>query len=163
MPKYRLQALLEIREQSKKEAEEAFASANQTLAAEKQRLLDEQARLKEMTEDRYARREEYARKLATGEMKVTDQSNAYRYLERLKEREAQQQLVIDGQQEQVREAEKAVRKRQEELVEAARDLEALVKHRDKWLAEVRKERMMKEEDALDEIGQTIFQQRRRQS
>lgn len=161
MPQYRLQVLLDLRERAKKMAEEAFAEATQVLADEKVRLEEERTLMQEMIEDRHERRAEYARKLTTGEMRVTDQSNAYKFIERLKEREADQQIVVDGQQEQVREAEKEMRLRQQELIEAARDHEALVKHRDKWLEEVKRERMMKEEDAMDEIGQTIFQQRLR--
>lgn len=159
MPTYRLQALLEIRERAKKEAEEIFAQATQALREEQDKLAAEERRLEEMIEDRHRRRESYARQLASGEMKVTDQSNAYRYIERLKEKEAEQQTVIDAQREQVREAEKEMRRCQAALVEAARELEALVKHKEKWAEQVKRERMMREENIMDEIGQTIFQQR----
>ncbi|MEO1230935.1 MAG: flagellar export protein FliJ [Myxococcota bacterium] len=158
MPKYRLQTLLELRERAKKEAEEAFAYAMQRLNEEKERLRQEQETLERMVEDRHRRREEYARKLASGEMKVTDQSAAYRYIDRLKEREVEQQTVIDAQQEQVREAEKEVQRAQEALVAATQDLKALEKHKENWEAEVRRERMLREEGVMDEIGQAIFQQ-----
>lgn len=158
MAKYRLQALLEIRERAKKEAEELFAQAMQYLAEEKERLRQEEELLEQMIADRHRRREDYAQKLATGEMKITDQSNAYRYIERLKEKEVEQQTVIDAQQEQVREAEKEVRRAQEALVLATQDLKALEKHKEKWEEEVRKERQMREENIMDEIGQSIFQQ-----
>ena len=162
MPKYRLQVLLEIRERAKKEAEENFAQAMRELAEEEQRLQQEKDLLEQMIADRHRRREDYSRKLASGEMKVTDQSNAYRYIERLKERELEQQAVIDAQQERVREAEKEVKRAQAALVEATQALKALEKHKEKWAKQVRKERMAREEDTLDEIGQTIFQQRLRE-
>ncbi len=161
MPQYRLQTLLEIRERAKKEAEEAFALAMRQLADEEARLKEEEDHLERMIEDRHRRRAEYARQLASGEMKITDQSNAYRYIDRLKEKEIEQQTVIDAQRAQVREAEKAVKRAQEILVTATQDMKALEKHKEKWAEEVRRERMMKEEDALDEIGQSIFQQRLR--
>lgn len=158
MPKYRLQTLLEIRERAKKEAEEAFALAMQALEREKDRLREEEESLERMVADRHRRREEYARKLASGEMKVTDQSAAYRYIDRLKEREVDQQTVIDAQREQVREAEKELLRAQEALVAATQDLKALEKHKENWQAEVRRERMIREEGVMDEIGQAIFQQ-----
>ena len=91
-------------------------------------------------------------------MKVTDQSAAYRYIERLKEREAEQSARIDGQKEAVREAEKVLKRAQDALVVATQELKALQKHKEKWAEEVKRERMMREEDQMDEIGQTIFNQ-----
>jgi flagellar export protein FliJ len=158
MPKYRLQTLLELRERAKKDAEEVFAQALQQLAEEEARLREEEENLERMIEDRHRRREEYARKLASGEMKVTDQSNAYRYIERLKEKEVEQQTVIDAQKEQVREAEKEVKRAQDALVLANQELKALEKHKEKWEEEVKRERMLREENAMDELGQSIFQQ-----
>ena len=116
-----------------------------------------------MVQDRLRRREEYARKLAAGEMKVTDQAAAYRFIDRLKEDEADQKGKIDSQKERVREAEKNVQKKQTALVEATRDLKALEKHREKWAKAVRRERALKEEDQLDEIAQTIHRVNSRES
>lgn len=158
MPKYRLQTLLEMRERAKKEAEEVFGHAMQALREEEARLQQEEDNLERMIEDRHRRRDEYARQLASGEMKVTDQSNAYRYIERLKEKEVEQQTVIDAQKEQVREAEKEVKRAQEALLEATQELKALEKHKEKWAEAVKRERMMREENTMDEVGQAIFQQ-----
>lgn len=161
MPTYRLQTLLEIREREKKAAEEVLVEAQRLLAEEEARLREEEETLERMIADRHRRREEYARQLASGEMKITDQSNAYRYIERLKERELEQQTVIDAQREQVREAEKEVQRAREELVVANQNLKALEKHKEKWAEEVKRERMLREEGVMDEVGQAIFQQRRK--
>ena len=161
MPKYRLQALLEIRERAEEEAKEHFARAQQRLRQEEQTLKQFEDELEQMIEDRHRRRQEYANKLASGEMKITDQSAAYRFIDRLKEREAEQKGKIDGQREMVYEAEKALKRAQDELVAATQDLKALVKHKENWEKKLKKERQMKEEDNLDEIAQTIYQQRQR--
>lgn len=158
MATYRLQALLGIRERAEEAAKEVFANAMNALAKEKQTLQDMEDELVRMIEDRKRRREEYSQKLASGEMKVTDQSAAYRFIERLKEREAEQAARIDGQKEAVREAEKVLKRAQDALVLATQDLKALQKHKEKWAEEVKRDRMMREEDMMDEIGQTIFQQ-----
>lgn len=158
MATYRLQALLGIRERAEEAAKEVFAHAMNALAKEKQTLQEMEDELVRMIEDRKRRREEYSQKLASGEMKVTDQSAAYRFIERLKEREAEQAARIDGQKEAVREAEKVLKRAQDALVAATQDLKALQKHKEKWAEEVKRDRMMREEDMMDEIGQTIFNQ-----
>lgn len=159
MAVYRLQALLGIRERAEESAKEAFANAMAALSREKQALKELEDELQRMIADRKRRREEYSQKLASGEMKVTDQSSAYRFIERLKEKEAEQQARIDGQKEQVREAEKALKRAQDVLIVATQDLKALQKHKEKWAEEVKRERQQREEDNLDEIAQTIYSRR----
>lgn len=158
LPQYRLQTLLEMRERAEEEAKNAFAEAMSLLHQEEAFLKELQDELERMVEDRKRRRQEYADKLASGEMKITDQSAAYRFIDRMKEMEQEQQGRIDAQREAVREAEKVVKRAQEALVVASQELKALEKHKEKWAEEVKKERMAKEEAVMDEIGQTIFQQ-----
>ena len=160
MAKYRLQALLEIRERAEEEAKNAFADATRALKDEEDTLKALEDELESMIEDRKRRRKEYADKLASGEMKVTDQTAAYRYIDRMKEMEQEQRGKIDGQRENVREAEKHLRLAQEALMQATQDLKALVKHKEKWAEELKKQRQMREEENLDEIAQVIFNQQR---
>ncbi|MBK8012952.1 MAG: hypothetical protein IPK13_16550 [Deltaproteobacteria bacterium] len=156
---YRLQALLQIRERAEEQAKEAFARAVQQVREEEAFLKELEAELQRMIEDRHRRRKEYSDKLASGQMKILDQAAASRFVERLKELEAEQQGRIDGQRDTVREAEKLAKRAQDALVEASQDLKALVKHKEKWMEERRRERMMKDEEMLDEIAQTIHQQK----
>jgi flagellar export protein FliJ len=156
MATYRLQTLLGIRERAEEAAKEVFANAMNALAREQKAQADMEDELQRMIADRKRRREEYSQKLASGEMKITDQSAAYRYIDRLKEKEAEQAAKIDAQKEVVREAEKAVKRAQDALIVATQDLKALEKHKEKWIEEVKRDRAMREEDQMDEIGQTIF-------
>lgn len=156
MAEYRLKTLLEMRERAEEAAKEVFARAMAQLRQEEQRLKDLEEELERMIEDRKRRRAEYAQKLATGEMKVTDQASAYRYIERLKEKESEQKGRIDGQREHLREAEKVVKRAQDALIQATQDLKALQKHKEKWQEELKKARQQREEDNLDEIAQTIY-------
>ena len=159
-PKYRLQALLEIRERAEQEAKDAFAAATTALRQQEELLQEMKDELDRMIEDRHRRREEYSQKLASGEMKITDQSSAYRFIDRMKERETEQEYAIEGQRENVRNAEKELKVAQDELIRATQDLKALQKHQEKWLEQIKKERAQKEADAMDEIGQVIFNQRK---
>jgi flagellar export protein FliJ len=160
MPHYRLQTLYEIKERKEKEAKDAFAAAQAALRQQEKLLEDMKAELERMIQDRHRRREEYSQKLASGEMKITDQSAAYRFIERLKEKEKEQELKIEGQKEQVRFAEKEVKRAQDAFIVATQDLKALQKHKEKWLADWKKEMAMKEEDVMDEVGQVIFNAKR---
>ncbi|MBI4821031.1 MAG: hypothetical protein HY791_32525 [Deltaproteobacteria bacterium] len=161
MPKYRLEVLLEMRQRAEDDAKTVFGEAQKALRLEEKKLKEEEDMLERMIEDRKRRREEYSRKLASGEMKVTDQSSANRFLDRMKEKESEQKDRIEAQREQVRHAEKDVKKAQDALIEATQALKALQKHKENWEKEVKKERAAKEEDNLDEIGQVIFNQRRK--
>ncbi len=160
MAKYRLQALVEIRERAEEEAKNSFAEATQALRAEEDTLKELEDELEAMIADRLRRREDYAQKLASGEMKVTDQAAAYRYIDRMKEQEQEQRGKIDGQRENVRDAEKHLKLAQDALIEATQDLKALEKHKEKWAAAIKKKRQLAEEDNLDEIAQVIFTQKK---
>ena len=161
LPPYRLQTLLEMRERAEEEAKNVFAKAMAQLNEEKRIQKEMEDELQRMIEDRKRRRQEYADKLASGEMKITDQASAYRFIDRMKEMEQEQQGRIDGQRENVREAEKVLKRAQDALIQATQDLKALQKHKEKWADEVKREMALKEEDMLDEIGQTIFSQQNR--
>jgi flagellar export protein FliJ len=161
LPPYRLQTLLEIRERAEEEAKNAFAKAMAQLHEEQRIQKEMEDELQRMIEDRKRRRREYADKLQSGEMKITDQSAAYRFIDRMKEMEQEQQGRIDGQRENVREAEKLLKRAQDALIVATQDLKALLKHKEKWAEEIKREMALKEEDMLDEIGQTIFSQNSR--
>jgi flagellar export protein FliJ len=161
LPPYRLQTLLEMRERAEEEAKNVFAKAMAQLHEEQRIQKEMEDELQRMIEDRKRRRQEYADKLASGEMKITDQASAYRFIDRMKEMEQEQQGRIDGQRENVREAEKLVKRAQDALIVATQELKALQKHKEKWADEVKREMALKEEDMLDEIGQTIFSQNSR--
>lgn len=157
---YRLHALLQLRERDEEMAKRAFADAVRHLRAQEDVLKELERELERMVEDRENRRQTYAAKLASGEMKITDQVNISRFIDRLRARERAQQDAIDRQHENVRTAEEGRRRAQEGLVKATRDLKALLKHKEKWQGERRRARQLKEEDMLDEVAQTIFRKQR---
>src|SRR5262245_40688433 len=125
LPPYRLQTLLEMRERAEEEAKAAFARAMAHLHEEQRLQKEMEDELMRMVEDRKRRRQEYADKLASGEMKVTDQASAHRFIDRMKELEQEQQGRIDGQRENVREAEKLLKRAQDALIQATQELKAL--------------------------------------
>ena len=159
-PVYRLQAVLQLREHEEEAAKRAFADALNHLRQQEQVLQNLEQELERMVEDRKRRRDAYTKKLASGELKVTDQSNASRYIDRLREHEQEQQGLIDGQQENVRNAERGRQRAQENLMEATRNVKTLLKHKEKWQEARKRTRQLKEDDMLDEIAQTVFRKQR---
>ena len=162
MPPYRLQTLIEMRERAKKEAEQAFSDAVKAL--EKERL-----ELQRMEQELVTRKAERKQKvmaylqqvMAKGNAGVSGFNQMNRYEERLKDEEAQLALEIERQKEAVRSAEKLVEQRRYVMAEAAKELKAIEKHKEKWQKEVKDERQKREEMTQEEIGNTLFLMRQR--
>ena len=156
---YRLKALLGIRERKKEEAEQHLARCLAALRQEEERLREMEEELERMIANREAKRREYSEKAMRGEMQAQSAVSANVFIERLKEKEEQQKYAIEGQIQVVEQRTEDVAEAQQELVVAAQELKALEKHREKWEEEVKRERMIKEEQSFDEIAQTIYMNR----
>ena len=159
MPKkeqYRLQTLLGLRENTKNEAERHLGECLAALEKEKERLEFMEKELQQMVAKRTARIREYSEKQMRGEMSAQAVISANSYIERLKEQEEAQQEAIDGQEEVVNARKADVKDARDKLIVANQDLKALEKHKEKWEKKIKREAQMKEEEALDELAQTIF-------
>jgi flagellar export protein FliJ len=159
---YRLQVLLEMRENAKKAAEENLGRAMAEHKAEQERQRAMEKELERMIAKRDAKKREYAEKAMRGEMAAQGAISANLYIERLKEQEQLQENAIEGQKQVVAQKAEAVEIAREELVRATQDLKALEKHREKWQEEIKREREAKEAETQDEIAQTVFLGRQRE-
>ena len=155
-PDYRLQTLLGLREKAKDEAERHLGDCLRILKEEEERLEEMRAELRRMIASREAKSRDYAEKQMRGEMSAQAVISANSYIERLKEQEEAQQEAIDGQQEVVNARKADVKDARDKLIVANQDLKALEKHKEKWEKKIKREAQMKEEEALDELAQTIF-------
>jgi flagellar export protein FliJ len=159
MPAYRLQALLDIRTRAEDEAKEAFSAAVKAAEKEKQALAGLQKDLERRKVERKAKVAAFLQEVTAKGAGVGGFQQMHRFEQRLKDEEAQLALEIDRQREVVAQAEKLVEQRRAEMAEAAKERKAIEKHRDTWKAEVRKERMAREELNQEEIGNTLHLQR----
>ena len=155
-PDYRLQTLLGLREKAKDEAERHLGDCLRILKEEEERLEEMRAELRRMIASREAKSRDYAEKQMRGEMSAQAVISANSYIERLKEQEEAQQEAIDGQQEVINARKADVKDARDKLIVANQDLKALEKHKEKWEKKIKREAQMKEEEALDELAQTIF-------
>jgi flagellar export protein FliJ len=162
LPPYRLQALFDIREKAKKAAEDAYAEAQKACQAEQARLDEMKAELAAKVEYRENKRREYAEKASRGEMNVHTMTSSQRHIERLKEEEAAYEVEIDKQRERLHEAEKVVEQKREDMIVANRDFKALEKHKEKWAKKTKREIMLKEEDAAEDIALAQYLARQRE-
>ncbi len=158
-PAYRLQVLYEMREKKKKEAEEAYAEKRRKVVEEERKLDEMRQKLREMVQMRQNKKAEYAERTRMGEYTVSQIQQNDRHIERLKQQEEAYQVDIDRQQERVQEAERIAAEAMEVVVKCTQDFKALEKHKEKWLKQVKRERMLKEEMAAEDIAQAQYFQK----
>ena len=156
MPDYRLQILLEMRQRAEKDAQDALAAEKKKLLVEKKKVEELKLKKQEMIQARLARRDELTQKMRAGQMAVKKVQEEYRYLERLAQEITAMDDVIYRQEQVVKAQELEVQRALEVLVEKSKELKALEKHKENWLAQIKAERAKVEEDRQEEIGQNIF-------
>ena len=161
MADYRLQTLLQIRERAEEEAKNAFAQAMQVLnkaKAEQKRLEEDLAQRKAQ---RKARVLAYFDEMMSKGVGINNMAMMGRFEQRLKDEEAEVALDIERQKEMVKVAEKGVELRRLEMAEAAKELKAIEKHKEKWGVQLKKERDDREQMSQEEIGSALFLARQR--
>jgi flagellar biosynthesis chaperone FliJ len=156
MAAYRLQVLLEIRERAEKEATDRLTAEQKKLAAEQKKLQQLHAQKQEMIQARLARRDELTQKMRSGQMAVQKIQEEYRFLDRMAQEITAMDDVIYRQEQAVRAQETEVQHAKEVLLEKSKELKALQKHKENWLKEVKREKARKEEEAAEDVAQTIF-------
>jgi len=161
---YRLQLLLEQKEEARKAAEREVTRREEILQAEMQ-VLDDRCKEKEQLVER---REQMRRNLFVSPegpggltaheiQRRTDHIKAMDlHVKDAEQNIAAQRLVVDQCRSDVEHAKQLAN-------EARREAEVLVKHRDRQKERFVREEMAKEELALDEIGNVLFTTRRRQT
>jgi len=157
--RYRLQALLVIKEREKKKAEEALALAIKALAEAK-----ELKKKLEKERDEIVRKwKEYRKRMyqRMGPGSSIFDGNIYNnYLRKLKEDEEEKEKEIEEQEERVAAAEEAVGRARKDYIEACKELRIMEKHKELWRKKIEKELTRKEERELNELGNVIHQLRK---
>jgi hypothetical protein len=123
---------------------------------EQKKLDDMKQTLKDMVQKRADRKAEYAERTRRGEYTVNQIQGNDRHIDKMKQQEAAYQVEIDRQQERVVEAERVAEEAMALVVKATQDYKALEKHKEKWAKQVKRELMMKEEEAVEDIAQAQY-------
>lgn len=154
--KYRLQALLIIKEREKNAAAETLARAIRHLyeAREKEKkLIKEKA---EIIKKWFEARDLMRRDMDKGAV-VAEGNVHVNFMRKLKEDEEKKQIEIEEQHEIVLEAEAAVATARREYIDAAKEHQVMTKHKELWAKKIKDELTRKEEREFDELGNTIHQ------
>lgn len=159
LPPYRMQVLFEIREKAKEAAEEHYAEKKKAVAREQKKLDDMKQQLRDMAAFRENKKAEYAMKMRAGELTIQQIQANDRHIDKLKQEEQAFLVEIQRQAERVNEAQKEADEAMEAMLKATQDFKALEKHKEKWLKQVKRELMLKEEDAAEDIAQAQYFQR----
>lgn len=154
--RYRLQALLVIKEREKDRAAGELARAIVELQAarkKEKKLIEEK---EEIVKKWFAARSEMRREMDRGG--VVKEGNVHvNFLRKLKEDEESKQEEIEAQHEVVIEAQERVSRARREYIDAAKEHQVMVKHKELWAKKLKAELTRKEENEFDELGNTIHQ------
>src|SRR5438874_1586955 len=121
MPQYRLQTLLEMREQAEEEAKQAFSAAMRALTKEQEALKGLEKDLERRKLERKAKVQTYLAEVMKKGVNSGGMTQMNRFEQKLKDDEAQLGLEIERQKETVRQAEKALEQKRAEMADAAKD------------------------------------------
>jgi len=158
-PKYRLQALLNIKARMKKRAEIALAKAIIELQKAKEKLEKLKEEKKKIIERWKEARMEMKREMSAG-IAVKKSNVHVNFLRKLKEDEEEKQKEIEDQEAVVEDCTVAVARARREYIDAAKQHQIMEKHKELWQKKVNEEITRKEEREMDELSTTIHQLKR---
>ena len=157
--RYRLEALLRLKERNKKQAEVLLARAIGQLEKEKKKLETLKEEKKEIVVAQKEARKKMDAEMSAGGF-VGKGCVHVNFLRKLKEQEAEKQEEVDDQVDVVEEATAAVAKAKRRYIDTSKEHQMMKKHKELWAKKVRQEMTRKEEHEMDELGQTIHGLRR---
>ena len=99
----------------------------------------------------YARSSTPSRVLGIGKVQ-----GMWAYIKSLEAQEKQILEYIERQKVKIKQAQQVVDKARLALIEAAKELKLMEKHKEKWLARIKKEMDFKEQKEMDEIGSAMY-------
>ena len=158
--KYRLQPLLQIKEQARKRAEIALAKALVRLEKEKKKLSQLEEEKREIIRRRKKIRLELHQKVSTGQASAKDGQVGINFLRKLEDDEKQKDDEITAQKKTIEECETSVKRTRRDYIDAVKEVRVMEKHKELWRKKVRKELERQEEKELDELGMVIHELRK---
>lgn len=157
--RYRLQALLTIKQNEKKRAEFALAAAIKELSEAKKRGEELEKEKKEIIEKWNRARKKMTKEMTAGSS-IFDGTVHTNYLRKLKDDEKEKEKEIEEQKEVIKEATEAAAEARRDYIDASKALKVMQKHKELWKKKLDKELNKKEERELNDLGNIIHQLRK---
>jgi flagellar export protein FliJ len=156
--KYRLEPVLNVREQAKREAERLLAARIGQLERAEQELARREREVELCRERQAAARAEMLEEMCDGA--AANRALAHRtHLADLRLIEGELVAAVEEQKGVVARCEAEVEKARAALVEAAREVRVIEKHREVWRERERRELARREQKLNDEIGAILHERR----
>jgi flagellar export protein FliJ len=156
MPKYRLQIVLDQKKEKRDEAAKRLNEAIEALRQEERVLAKLEDDLRKNRETREKTELEISEKLAMGVLGIGKVQGMWVYIKSLEAQEKQILEYIERQKVKIKQAQQVVDKARLALIEAAKELKLMEKHKEKWMARIKKEIEEKEQKEMDEIGSAMY-------
>ena len=157
--RYRLEALLRLKQRLKKKAEVELARALKQLEEEKKKLEKLEEEKKEIQLKEKENKKKMDLKMTAGSGVAVGQRYV-NFLRKLAEDLEQKVEEIEDQKDVIEKSKEAVVQTRANYIEAARQLRIMEKHKELWQKKIKKELNRLEEKEMDELGQTIHGLRR---
>lgn len=157
---YRLQVLLDRKEEAKKEAERELARIEQQREAALAKLQSLQFHERSLREKREQLRRDLFNKPAEGDLTAIEIMRRSEFLQELGTQIEEAKSNVLTQMAMVEECDIRVKQASQKVADARREVEVLTKHRSRQEERFRRELQAKEDLALDEVGNVLYTTRR---
>jgi hypothetical protein len=155
-PKYRLQPILEEKERLRDEAVLFLNKKKEDLAAEEARLAQFEIELQKAIEFKDRMVEEYNTNMFQGKYTIDEIKIRRIHIDDAIQRIEEKKQDVARQQKAVERAEAEVKKAEDALIAASKELQVMEKHKENWLRALQEEALKKEARELEEIAQTMY-------
>ena len=161
-PEYRLQLVLEQRERVKKEKEEAVLQARKALKQEEAKLEQIKEERRQVDVRKAKATDDFQNNMMKPGINIAEEADRHDWYQKAQDQEAVRlDEEVEKQKQAVRRAEQRVEDAKLEVQKAEIDVQALVKHKDKWAKQVKREEAEKEQAVLEELGEVMWLQQLR--
>jgi flagellar biosynthesis chaperone FliJ len=153
---FRLQTLFEVRERSKKSAQEALSLAQQQVRREQGELDQLENDLSRKTKERDLKRTQYADEIHRRGSTIQTIRIQELHVSALKAREEETKAAIQKQKDVVERTKQLEKEKLVTMLTRNRELKTVEKLKEKWVLDLRKHQEQKDDDTRDEISQAQF-------
>lgn len=154
--KYRLQIVLDQKEEARDQAATVLQEKKENLKKEQEKA-DEIRRNLEATK---ARREKEYLEMTQGSLKggieVDDAQRRLNFIKSLDAKEKRLQEDLSVQIKRVKKAEQEVEIALQDLIQASRELQVMQRHKENWEKEVKRRQEEKDQNEMNEIGNVMY-------
>lgn len=155
---YDLEALLELREKERREAEKCYARAIKRVDTCRETVRRRRQAVQTLIEKRKRESQSFDARMATQPPTIAEIRNFDHYLEGLADRQEEARQKVDEARRQLREAKQRAERANEKMLEAARQLEAVERHYEDWKQTRQRDKKRKAASEMDDVAARIWRQ-----